>query len=79
MAGVLDQHVWLLPGGFSIADIACGYGVILAARFVSDTDLPAAVLRYRDRLTARPGYIAALAADGPPEIYTRAVYEAPDG
>ena len=79
MAGVLDQHDWLLPGGLSIPDIACGYGVSLAARFVPDTDLPAAVLRYRDRLTARAGYIAALAADGPPEIYTRAVYEAPDG
>jgi len=79
MAGALDQQDWLLRSGFSIADIACGYGVILAARFVPDANLPSAVLRYRDRLTARPGYIAALAADGPPEIYTRAVYEAPDG
>jgi glutathione S-transferase len=79
MAPVLERQDWLLPSGFSIADIACGYGVVLAARFVRDDGLAPAVLRYRDRLMARPGYQAAFAADGPAEIYTRSFYEAPDG
>ena len=79
MAPALTGQEWLLPSGFSAADIACGYGVVLAARFVRDEALPPAVLAWRDRVKARPGFIAAMAADGPVEIYTRDFYEAPDG
>ncbi|MFN6979190.1 MAG: glutathione S-transferase family protein [Gemmobacter sp.] len=68
---------WLLPGGFSAVDVQAGYGVILAQRFVSLEALPL-VAAYAARLAARPAYRAALAADGPAEIYTRPFYPAPD-
>jgi glutathione S-transferase len=71
------RHDWLLPGGFSAADVQAGYGVILARRFLHLDGMPA-VAAYADRLAARPGYRAAAEADGPAEIYTRDFYGAPD-
>lgn len=64
---------WLLPGAFSAADVMCGSSVDLARRFVRLDGLE----RVRDwhaRLTARPGYARALAADGPAELYLREYY-----
>lgn len=69
---------WLLPTGFSAADVQVGYGVLIARRFVP-ADLLPGVAAYHDRFAARPGFRAALADDGTPEIYTRDFYEAPDG
>ncbi|MFN3938786.1 MAG: glutathione S-transferase family protein, partial [Gemmobacter sp.] len=68
---------WLLPDGFSIADIAVGYGLVLGARFVDLGAIPGATA-YRDRLTARPGFRAAEAADGPAELYLQDFYPVPD-
>lgn len=81
LAGVsrgLGGRDWLLKGGFSAADIGIGYGLHLARRFVRYDDDPM-LEAYHARLTARPGFQAAQAADGPPELYTRDFYEAPDG
>lgn len=66
---------YLLPSGFSMADIQCGYGLWLGQRFVALTDAAQASL---DRLTARPAFQRALAADGPQQIYTRDFYPAPE-
>lgn len=67
---------WLLPGGFSAADIAVGYAALLAPRFVRDPD--PALLAWCDRLRARPAHAAALAAEGPAVLYTRDFHEVPD-
>lgn len=67
---------WILDS-FSAADIALGYGVVLGRRFLRYDD--PALIGWHDRITARPAFLAALAADGAPEIYTRDFYEAPDG
>ena len=68
---------WLLPGGFSAADVQVGYGVHLARRFV-DLDGTPAIAAYADRLEARPAFAAARAGGGPGANYTRDFYEAPD-
>jgi glutathione S-transferase len=72
------RHDWLLPGGFSAADVGVGYGVLIARYFVP-ADLLPAVAAYHDRIAARPAFQRALVEDGAPEIYTEAFYAAPDG
>ncbi len=78
VAQVVAAGGWLLPSGFSAADISVGYGVWLARRFVAVGAVPGADA-YRTRLEARPGFQRALAANGPAQIYTRDFYEVPDG
>lgn len=65
----------LLASGFSMADIQCGYGLWLGQRFAPLSD---AAQGYLARLTARPGFQRALAADGEPQIYKRDFYPAPE-
>lgn len=79
---VVDSAVagrdWLLPGGFSAVDVAVGYGGLTGRRFVRLDALPG-LAAWLARIEARPAYRAALAADGPAEIYTREFYEVPGG
>lgn len=63
-------------GAFSAADIAIGYGLWIGQRFIRFDD--PALAAYWQALSARPAFRAALAADGPAQIYTRDFYEAPD-
>lgn len=69
----LGDHDWLLPGGFSAADVMVGASVDLAQRFVRFDGL-GRVKAWHGRLTGRPGYQAARAADGPVELYLRDYY-----
>jgi glutathione S-transferase len=64
-------------GDFSAADVALGYGALIGQRFVASED--PALTGWLADLRARPGFQAAMAADGPPQIYTRDFYEAPNG
>jgi len=50
---------YLLPSGFSAADINVGYSVHLAHRFLSLERLPATA-RYYERLRSRPAFAASL-------------------
>lgn len=80
LAGVAAQagaRGSLLEGGFSAADVAVGYGVHLARRFLRPDQMGGAAA-YHAALLARPGFQAALAADGEAEVYQRDFYEAPD-
>lgn len=67
---------YLLPGGFSAADVQCGYGVLIGQRF---TTLSPQAAAYLGRLQARPAFQAAMAQDGPAQIYLREFYAAPEG
>jgi len=69
----LGAQDYLLPGGFSAADIMAGSSADLARRFVPLAGLDR-VSAWLDRLTARPGYAAAHAADGPAELYLQDYY-----
>lgn len=77
VARAVEGRDWLLPSGFSAADVAVGYGVHMARMFLRLEDIPG-LAAYHARLTARPAFRSAMAAGGPGEIYTRDFYEAPD-
>lgn len=63
----------LVPGGFCAADIMVGASVDLARRFVRFDGMPRLADWHR-ALRARPGFQAALAADGEPELYREEYY-----
>ncbi len=72
----LANALWVVgphwaTGSFSVADIALGYSVWLAQRFVT---LPEAAAAYLASCQMRPGFLRAQAQDGPPEIYLREFY-----
>jgi len=71
----LAEHDWILPGDFSAADIMVGSSVDLARRFVK-TDGLDRLNDWHSRLLKRPGFQAALAADGTAELYLKDYYEA---
>lgn len=63
-------------GAFSVADIAQGFAVLMAQRFV---ELPEGAQAYLQAIEAREGYQRARAKDGPAQIYTEAFYPPPEG
>lgn len=69
---------WLLPSGFSAVDVAVGYGALVGRRFLRLDALPN-VTGWLARCEARPAYRAALAKDGPAQVYLRDFYEVPSG
>lgn len=64
---------FLLPSGFSVADVMVGASVSGARRFVPLDGLPR-LTDWHDRLRARPAHAAAEAADGPAELYLQDRY-----
>ena len=66
----LETREFLCADRFTVADICCGYALILAGRVGLDEGVPQSLRDYRDRLTAREGYLRAVAreAAGPAAI-----------
>lgn len=62
-------------GQFTVADIALGYAVWIAQRFV---ELPPHAARYLDACQARAAFQRAEALDGPAVIYKHAFYPPPE-
>lgn len=75
-AAAAQAGEYLLPSGFSAADIQVGYGLYLSQRF---TELSKTAATYLSRLIARPAFQKALNDDGPAQIYTQDFYPAPEG
>lgn len=77
---VVDRAVagrdWLLPSGFSAVDVTVGYSALVGRRFVALDGMPA-LRDWLGRIEARPAYRAALAEDGPAQLYRRDFYPAP--
>ena len=67
---------YVLPSGFSAADIMLSYGFELARYYVRMEEFPA-LMDYWERLKARPAYIAAKARDGEQDLYDRDFYPLP--
>lgn len=63
----------LLPSGFSAADIMVASSAMIGRRFVSLAGLNN-LQAWLARMEARPGFIAAQAADGPAELYLKEFY-----
>lgn len=68
---------FLLPTGFSAADIMFAYGFELARYYVRFDDFPR-LTAYWDRLKARPGYQRAKARDGEQDLFTQDFYPLPE-
>lgn len=69
---------YLLPSGFSAADVMFAYGFELARYYVDLSDYPD-LMAYWDRLKAREAYQKAKARDGAQDIYDRDFYPVPEG
>jgi glutathione S-transferase len=74
---VLVDQDYLLAGGFSAADTMLGYNLLAAPYFVRLDTFPA-LQAYISRVSARPAFQAARAADGPNEFYAQDFYEVAD-
>ena len=59
----LETREFLCADRFTVADICCGYALILAGRVGLDEGVPQSLRDYRDRLTAREGYRRAVARE----------------
>jgi len=66
----LENREYLCADRFTVADICCGYALILARKVGLDEGVPATLKAYRERLTAREGYLRAVEreATGPAAI-----------
>ena len=66
----LENREYLCADRFTVADICCGYALILARKVGLDEGVPATLKAYRERLTAREGYLRAVKreAAGPAAI-----------
>ena len=66
----LESREYLCADRFTVADICCGYALILARKIGLDEGVPATLEAYRERLTAREGYLRAVEreATGPAAI-----------
>lgn len=76
MEARLDRD-WLLPSGFSGADVMMGFTLFAAPYFVALDPFPA-LQAYKARIEARPAYRAAWAVDGPQRFYARDFYPVPE-
>lgn len=74
---VVSKQDYLLARGFSAADVAVAYGMIIGQKFVPLQRFPA-VSAYFARLKARDGYQAAVARDGDAVIYKQDFYPPPE-
>ena len=74
---VVATQDFLLKRGFSAADVAVAYGMIIGQRFVDLQKFPA-VSDYFGRLKSRPAYQIAEAKDGDPVIYKQDFYPPPE-
>lgn len=78
---MVERHLatqdYLLPSGFTAADIAVGYAVDIARYFTPITDYPA-VAAYHARLAARPAFQRSLPPKDAARIYTRPFYDLPE-
>ena len=66
----LETREFLCADRFTVADICCGYALVLADRIGLDDGVPQSLKAYRERLTAREGYLLALErelAGAPPQ------------
>ncbi len=80
MAGleaVLGEQEYLLPSGFSGADIMMGFNLLVAPFYVR-MDPFQKLLAYKSRLDDRPACKAAMARDGKQEFYTKDFYPVPE-
>jgi len=73
----LAGRTWLLPGGFSGADIMLGFNLFATPYFVDMAPFPE-VLAYKARMEARPAYARCVDREGPQRFYAKSFYPVPE-
>lgn len=73
----LGDHDWLLPGGFSGADIMMGFNLFAAPYYVSMDAFPK-LNAYHARLTSRPAHQRSCAREGEQRFYDLDFYPVPE-
>jgi glutathione S-transferase len=58
----LRDREWLCAGRFTMADLSVGYALMFARKLNLDPRFSQEILAYWDRIVARPGFVAAMAA-----------------
>ena len=71
-------HDFLLPTGFSAADIMMGFNLFAAPYYVKMDPFPR-LRAYWDRINARPAFQRAIAREGPQRFYAQDFYDVPEG
>ena len=74
---VVSGRDYMLARGFSAADIAVAYGMVIGRYFVDLAKFPA-VSAYWERLQAREAFQEAVSKDGEAVIYKQAFYPPPE-
>ena len=74
----LADRDWLLPSGFSAADVMMGFNLFAAPYYVPMAEFPR-LNAYRERMEARPAYRRAVAREGPQRFYAQDFYPVPEG
>lgn len=77
MEDALGDQDWLLPSGFSAADVMMGFNLFAVPYYVKLDAYPK-VQAYINRMTARPAYQAVIAREGPQSFYSKDFYPLPD-
>ncbi|MGP6085536.1 glutathione S-transferase family protein [Antarctobacter jejuensis] len=72
----LGEQEWLLPGGFSAADVMMGFNLFAAPYYVHLEEFPR-LLAYKARIEARAAYQRAVDREGPQRFYTQVFYPVP--
>lgn len=73
----LVRDNWLLPSGFSAADVMMGFN-LFAAPFYVDLEPFPRLRAYKARMEARPAYRRAVAREGPQSFYAQDFYPVPE-
>jgi glutathione S-transferase len=77
METALEGRDWLLPSGFSAADVMMGFNLFAAPYYVRMEEFPR-LLAYKARIEARPAYQRAVEREGPQRFYDRDFYPVPE-
>jgi glutathione S-transferase len=73
----LEGRDWLLPSGFSAADIMMGFN-LFALPYYLHLDAFPNVRAYKARIEARPAHQRAVAREGPQRFYAQDFYPVPE-
>lgn len=77
MEDALAEKEWLLPEGFSAADIMMGFNLFAAPYYVKMEEFPR-LQAYRARMEARPAHRRAVEREGPQRFYAQDFYPVPE-
>ena len=77
MEDALGEKEWLLPEGFSAADIMMGFNLFAAPYYVKMEEFPR-LRAYRARMESRPAHRRAVEREGPQRFYAQDFYPVPE-